>query len=70
MPWITLPRKSGSFCSASRMRRACSTGSMRRPSFGLPVQPYSSLMRYSRPSSSAAYHPTENGLEKPKSNPR
>ena len=22
MPWITLPRKSGSFCSASRMRRA------------------------------------------------
>ena len=69
-PWITLPRSSGSFCSASRMRLACSTGSMRSPSLGRPVQPYSSLMRYSRPSSSTAYHPTEKGLEKPKSYPR
>lgn len=30
----------------------------------------SSLIRYSRPSSSAAYHPTEKGFENPKSYPR
>ena len=69
-PKITRPFSSGSFCSASRMRRACSTGSIFSPSLGRPVQPYSSLMRYSRPSSSAAYHPTEKGFEKPKSYPR
>ena len=62
-PWITRPFSIGSFSSTSRISLACSTGSFFRPSFGVPVQPYSSLIRYSLPSSSAAYHPTEKGRE-------
>ena len=45
IPRITLPRSIGSFCSASRMRRACSTGFSRSPSLGRPSHPYSSLIR-------------------------
>ena len=61
-PWMCLPFRFGSFSSASLIIRACSTGLTFVPSLGVPVQPYSSLMRYSLPSSSAAYHPTENGF--------
>ena len=60
-PLIVRPRRFSFSVSTRRMFAAIWSGDSHVPRFGTPVVPYNSAMRNSRPSSSAAYQPTEYG---------
>ena len=62
-PKIFRPFRLGSSASMRRISRATLPGSHCTPTFGVPVQPYSSRRRYIRPSWSTPYQPTEKGRE-------
>ena len=61
--WVRMDRGTISDDDAlARMQANCRSGVHSTPSSGVPVQPYSSAIRYTHPSWSTAHQPQENGL--------
>ena len=66
-PRMVRPRRYGCSSSIRRISANCRSGVHSTPSSGVPVQPYSSNIRYTHPSKSTAHQPQEKGLAYPKS---